>query len=87
MTVRSLALLTATCVAASASGGGGYGSTSPTGTPPSPPAVADQVNATAALAFDPSTLTTKVGHTVTSAFGSVGHNIFFDSAGSARDRD
>jgi plastocyanin len=41
--------------------------------------VADQVNATAALAFDPSTLTTKVGHTVTFTFGSVGHNIFFDS--------
>jgi plastocyanin len=80
MAVRSLALLAATCFAASACGGGGYGSTSPTGTPPSPPAVADQVNATASLAFDPSTLTTKVGHTVTFAFGSVGHNIFFDSA-------
>ena len=80
MIVRSLALLAATCFAASACGGGGYGSTYPTGTPPSPPAVTDQVNATASLAFDPSTLTTKVGHTVTFAFGPVGHNVYFDAA-------
>jgi len=39
-----------------------------------------QVNATASLAFDPPTLTTQVGHAVTFAFGSVGHNVFFDPA-------
>ena len=81
MTVRTLALLAATWFAANACGGGsgnsGYGS--PTSPPTSPP-VADQVNATAALAFDPGPLTTGVGHTVTFAFGSVGHNIFFDAA-------
>ena len=81
MTVRTLALFAATCFAANACGGGsgnsGYGS--PTSPPPSPP-VADHVNATTALAFDPGTLTTGVGHTVTFAFGSVGHNIFFDAA-------
>jgi plastocyanin len=81
MTVRTLALLAATCLAANACGGGsgnsGYGS--PTSPPTSPP-VADQVNATAALAFDPGTLTTGVGHTVTFAFGSVGHNVYFDAA-------
>ena len=80
MTVRALALFAVTCFAASACGGGGYGSTPSSPTTPNPPPVADQVNATASLAFDPSTLTTKVGHAVTFAFGSVGHNIFFDAA-------
>jgi plastocyanin len=80
MTVRGLALFAVTCFAASACGGGSYGSTSPLPTTPNTPPVADQVNATVSLAFDPPTLTTKVGHAVTFAFGSVGHNIFFDAA-------
>jgi plastocyanin len=80
MTGRTLALLAATCFAASACGGGGYGSTAPIPTPTNPPPVADHVDATASLAFDPPTLTTQVGHVVTFAFGSVGHNIFFDAA-------
>jgi plastocyanin len=80
MTGRSLALLAVTCFAASACSGGGYGSPSPSPTSPNTPAVADQVNATASLSFDPPTLTTKVGHAVTFAFGSVGHNVFFDPA-------
>jgi plastocyanin len=42
--------------------------------------VADHVDATASLAFTPATLTTQIGHAVTFAFGSVGHNIFFDAA-------
>jgi plastocyanin len=81
MTVRTLALLAVTCLAANAcGGGGGYGS--PTGTPPTPtpPPVTDHVDATSSLAFTPATLTTQVGHAVTFAFGSVGHNIFFDAA-------
>jgi hypothetical protein len=60
MTVRSLTLFAITYLAASVCGGGGYGSTSPTPTTPNPPRVADQVNATASLAFDPSALNTKV---------------------------
>jgi plastocyanin len=88
MTVRTFALFAVTCFAASACGGGGYGSSPSPTTPTTPttpsnpntPAVADQVNATPSLTFDPPTLTTKVGHTVTFAFGSVGHNIFFDTA-------
>jgi plastocyanin len=80
MTVRSLTLLAVTCFAASACGGGTYGSSSQTPTTPNPPPVADQVNATASLAFEPPTLTTQVGHTVTFAFGSVGHNVYFDAA-------
>jgi plastocyanin len=82
MTVRTLALFAFTCFAASACSGAGYGSSPSPTTPTTPttPAVADQINATATLVFDPATLTTKVGHTVTFAFGSVGHNIFFDTA-------
>ena len=80
MTVRILALLAVTCVAANACGGGGYGSTGPTTMTTTPPPVADHVDATASLAFTPATLTTQAGHVVTFAFGSVGHNIFFDAA-------
>ncbi len=83
MTARRIALFAITYFGLSACGGGGYGSTSPTPTTPNPPPVADRVNATASLAFDPSTLNTKVGHTVTFAFASVGHNIFFDAASGA----
>jgi len=84
MTVRSLALLAFTYLAANACSGGSNGSPSPTptGTNP-PPAAADRVDATASLAFDPPTLTTKVGHVVTFAFGAVGHNVYFDSAAGA----
>jgi plastocyanin len=83
MSVRTLALFAVTCLVASACGGGSYGSPPPYPTAPPAPAVADLVNATAALAFDPATLTTQVGHTVTFAFGSVGHSIFFDAAAGA----
>jgi len=79
MAVRTLALVAVTCLVASACGGGGYGSPSSPTSPNTPP-VADQVNATASLAFDPSALNTTVGHTVTFKFGSVGHNIYFDAA-------
>ena len=79
MAVRTLAFVAVTCFAANACSGGGYGSPSSSTTPNTPP-VADQVSATASLAFDPSTLNTTVGHTVTFKFGSVGHNIYFDAA-------
>jgi plastocyanin len=71
MTARSLALVAATTFAVSSCGGG---------TSSGPPPVADQIDATASLAFDPGTLTTNVGHTVTFAFGSVGHDVYFDAA-------
>ena len=38
------------------------------------------VNATPSLAFDPSPASIVVGGTVTFAFGSVPHNVFFDAA-------
>jgi plastocyanin len=80
MTVRSLALFAVTFSIASACGGGSYGSPPSIPTTPNTPPVADEVNATPSLAFDPPTLNTKVGHVVTFAFGSVGHNIYFDAA-------
>jgi plastocyanin len=74
MTVRTLALFAATSFAVTACGGG---------TNSGPPPVADQINATASLSFDPPTLATNVGHTVTFAFGSVAHDVFFDTASGA----
>jgi plastocyanin len=53
--------------------GCGSDSTSPPTTPPSQV----QVNATPDITFDPSTATVAVGGTVTFAFGSVPHNVFF----------
>ena len=84
MTASTLAIFAVTLFGSSACGGGS--GISGTGSPPpnpNPPPAPDQVSATANLAFDPLTLNTKVGHTVTFAFGSVAHNIFFDAAAGA----
>jgi plastocyanin len=78
MNTRSLVLSTFTCLfACSCSGGSVQGVTSPGSTTP------DHVNATASITFDPPTLTTKVGHVITFAFGSVGHNVIFASVAGA----
>jgi plastocyanin len=72
MNTRSLVLSTFTCLfACGCSGDSANAVTSPG------PATPDQVNATASITFDPPTLTTKVGHVITFAFGSVGHNVIF----------
>lgn len=55
--------------------GGGYG-TGPT--PPPPPA--NTVDATPAEAFTPPSITVTAGTTVSFAFGSLGHNVYFDAA-------
>jgi plastocyanin len=52
---------------------------STTGAGNAPPVSAAQVNATPSLAFTPPTIALNVGGTVTFAFGSVGHNVFFDN--------
>lgn len=60
----------------------GGGSTGPAyTTPPTapPPTAAAIVNATPAIAFSPAELTVTQGGTVTFAFGSVGHNVYFDN--------
>jgi plastocyanin len=55
----------------------GCGSDSTSTSPPSPPPSQVQVNATPNITFEPSPATVAVGGTVTFAFGSVPHNVFF----------
>lgn len=50
---------------------------------PAPPTTAATVNATPSLTFTPPTLTVDVGATVTFAFGSLQHNVFFDTQANA----
>jgi len=66
-----LAIAVATLAAC---GGSSYGS------PTSPGGGGDglTVDATPSLSFGPATLTITAGQTVTFAFGSVAHNVFFD---------
>lgn len=51
-------------------------------TPQTPP-TAVTVKATPSIAFDPSPATVATGGTVTFAFGSVAHNVFFDAGAGA----
>lgn len=87
-------LATAFVAAALAAGmfGCGSGSNSPVG--PSPPPTSGMppstpspngatVMATPSLVFTPDTVAVKVGSSVTFAFGSVVHNVFFDAANGA----
>jgi plastocyanin len=69
----ALALTMAAC-----GGSGGYGSTSPP-PPPPPPPPAGTVDATPAERFTPNQENIAVGETVTFAFGSLGHNVTFDT--------
>ena len=57
-----------------ACGGGTYGTA-----PASPPPTGSTVNATPSIAFNPSPLHIVAGGTVTFAFGSVPHNVYFDA--------
>jgi plastocyanin len=57
----------------------GGSSTPPAAPPPPPPPLAAEVGATPSLAFDPNTVTIKVGGTVTFDFGTVAHNVWFDN--------
>jgi plastocyanin len=61
----------------------GCGSSSSGGDVTGPPAGGSTVNATADLSFTPATITIATGQTVTFAFGSVPHNVFFDSQAGA----
>jgi plastocyanin len=73
---RTTKYIAAACAAAVAAGcgGSGYG-----GGPTAPPNDPRTVSATPSLAFTPSTLTIETGQTVTFAFGSVAHDLFFDA--------
>ena len=58
--------------------GGTRLATTPPPTPPMNPVSAATVNATPALAFTPVEVHLLQGGTVTYAFGTVGHNVYFD---------
>ena len=64
---------------------GGYGGNGGGGNQTPPPA--NTVNASPSLAFSPSTLTINSGDVVTFAFGSVAHNVAFDSPNAATPTD
>lgn len=65
----------------SACGGGAAGTT--TAPPPGPPAMTATVNATPNIAFNPSPVNIAPGGTITFAFGSVAHNVYFDAVAGA----
>ncbi|MFI5232726.1 MAG: plastocyanin/azurin family copper-binding protein [Gemmatimonadales bacterium] len=69
-------ILTAAALAGVAACSGSSYSTGPSGNPPPP----NTVDATASLAFLPSTLTVASGTSVTFAFASVAHNVTFTAA-------
>jgi plastocyanin len=78
---RSFSIVAAIAIAA-CGGSGGYDQTT------APPPPQNTIAATPALAFGPDTLTVNAGQTVTFAFGSVAHNVFFDQqAGAPADID
>jgi plastocyanin len=75
-TTRLITVLAALTAAACGGSSGGYaGISSP------PPRATDPrtITASASLAFAPPTLTVSAGDTVTFAFQSVAHNVFFDA--------
>lgn len=74
-------VLIATSILGVACGGDGYGgSTEPDGGPTGDPQPTATVQATPAERFTPGTVELTAGGTVTFAFGSLAHNVFFDNA-------
>jgi plastocyanin len=72
---RLITILAALSAAACGGSSGGYGGISS----PPPPTDSRTITASASLAFAPATLTVSAGDTVTFAFQSVAHNVFFDA--------
>jgi len=65
---------------AACGGAGGYGGGGVTNPPPPPPPPAgNTINATPAEVFNPTPLTVTAGTAVTFNFGTLGHNVFFDT--------
>ena len=79
LALAAIALTLNSCSSGGSPGGYGAGGGYPTGPVVDPTPGADQVVATSTRTFDPASLTTLVGHTVTFVFASVGHNVFFDA--------
>lgn len=84
MMTRTARIAAAVAVAALAAcgGSGGYGSVAS----PPPPGNGRTIDATPSLAFTPDQILVNVGDVVTFDFGSVPHNVYFDTqAGSPAD--
>jgi plastocyanin len=81
----TLGILAASMACACGSSGYSNGPTSPPVSPPvSPPASSGRtINALPSIAFSPDSIRVAVGDTVTFAFGSVAHNVFFDRVAGA----
>ena len=75
-TTRLITILAALTAAACGGSSGGYAGIS---SPPPPATDPRTITASASLTFAPSTLTVSAGDTVTFAFQSVAHNVFFDA--------
>ena len=75
-TTRLITILAALTAAACGGSPGGYAGIS---SPPAPATDPRTITASASLTFAPSTLTVSAGDTVTFAFQSVAHNVFFDA--------
>jgi plastocyanin len=75
-TTRLITVLTALITTACGGSSGGYGGIA---SPPPPTPDPRTITASPSLAFAPATLTVSVGDTVTFAFQSVAHNVFFDA--------
>ena len=76
-------------LAACGGGTGPYGGTTDQNPPPPPPPPppGNTVNATPSIAFTPATLTVDAGTSVIFAFGSLGHNVTFDTPDAATPAD
>ena len=74
--MNMLRLFSFCCVAFLVACGSSVTNTTASNSPPTQTAV---VNATPNISFEPSPVNVTVGGTVTFAFGSVGHNVFFDA--------
>jgi len=77
---RWFALVAASLLGAACGGDGYGGSTGPGDGPPGDPQPTATVQATPSERFTPATVELTAGGTVTFAFGSLAHNVFFDNA-------
>lgn len=75
-TTRLITMLAAFGAVGCGGSSGGYGAIS---SPPPPATAPRTITASASLAFAPATLTVSAGETVTFAFQSIAHNVFFDA--------
>lgn len=83
--IRLISASFVVALAACSGSSGPYGSNDQNPPPPPPPPPGNTVNATPSEVFTPGSLTVNAGQTVTFAFGSLGHNVFFDTPNSPAD--